>query len=109
MRRAILYQTLLLHQEVQELVSRIRAEQGRLDVLVNDIWGGENLKEWNKPVWDHDLANGLRLLHLQIDTHLITAHYALLLLIERSGGLLVAVTDGTAEYNARPLPDQSVL
>jgi NAD(P)-dependent dehydrogenase (short-subunit alcohol dehydrogenase family) len=90
----------LVPDQVRDLVARIRAEQGRLDVLVNDIWGGENLKEWNKPVWEHDLRNGLRLLHLAIDTHLITAHHALPLLLERPGGLLVEVTDGTADYNA---------
>jgi NAD(P)-dependent dehydrogenase (short-subunit alcohol dehydrogenase family) len=90
----------LVADEVKRLVDRIRAEQGRLDVLVNDMWGGENLKEWNKPVWEHDLQNGLRLLSLGVHTHLITAHYALPLLIERPGGLLVEVTDGTAAYNA---------
>lgn len=56
--------------------------------------------EWNKPVWEHDLENGLRLLRLGIDTHLITAHFALPLLIANPGGLLVEVTDGTADYNA---------
>ncbi len=86
--------------QVEALVGRIDAERGRLDVLVNDIWGGELLFEWNKPVWQHDLANGLHLLRLAIDTHLITAHHALPLLIERPGGLLVEVTDGTAEYKA---------
>jgi len=86
--------------EVRELVSRIRTEQGRLDLLVNDIWGGEDLKEWSTPVWKHDLRNGLRLLDLGVRTHLITAHFALPLLIERRGGLLVEVTDGTADYNA---------
>lgn len=86
--------------EVKALVERIRREQGRLDILVNDVWGGENLFEWNKPVWDHDLDNGLKLLRLAIDTHLITAHHALPLMIENRGGLLVEVTDGTAEYNA---------
>ena len=90
----------LVPDEVKALIARIRAEQGRLDILVNDIWGGETLFEWNKPVWDHDLGNGLRLLRLGIDTHLITAHFALPLMIERPGGLLVEVTDGTAEYNA---------
>jgi NAD(P)-dependent dehydrogenase (short-subunit alcohol dehydrogenase family) len=90
----------LISDDVRHLVERIRAEQGRLDVLVNDVWGGEKLFEWNKPVWDHDLQNGLRMLRLAIDTHLITAHYALPLMIERPGGLLVEVTDGTAEYNA---------
>jgi len=90
----------LIAEDVRTLVDRIRTEQGRLDVLVNDIWGGERLFEWNKPVWDHNLQNGLRLLRLGIDTHLITAHHALPLLIEHPGGLLVEVTDGTAAYNA---------
>jgi NAD(P)-dependent dehydrogenase (short-subunit alcohol dehydrogenase family) len=90
----------LVSEEVRALVARMRADHGRLDILVNDIWGGEKLAEWNKPVWEHDLAAGLRLLRLGIDTHLVTAHHALPLLIERPGGLLVEVTDGTAEYNA---------
>jgi NAD(P)-dependent dehydrogenase (short-subunit alcohol dehydrogenase family) len=90
----------LVSDEVKALVGRIRDEQGRLDILVNDVWGGELLFEWNKPVWEHNLENGLRLLRLGIDTHLITAHHALPLMIERPGGLLVEMTDGTAEYNA---------
>jgi NAD(P)-dependent dehydrogenase (short-subunit alcohol dehydrogenase family) len=90
----------LLAHEVAALVDRIRAEQGRLDILVNDVWGGENLKQWNTPVWKHDLQNGLRMLSLGVHTHLITAHFALPLLIERPGGLLVEVTDGTEQYNA---------
>lgn len=87
-------------EQVKTLVERIDAEQGRLDVLVNDVWGGELLFEWNKPVWEHHLENGLRLLRLGLDTHLITAHFALPLLIRKPGGLLVEMTDGTAEYNA---------
>lgn len=90
----------LIAADVADLVRRIRAEQGRLDILVNDIWGGEHLFEWNKPVWDHNLENGLTLLRRGIDTHLITAHHALPLLIANTGGLLVEVTDGTADYNA---------
>ncbi len=90
----------LVADEVKALCARIRADHGRLDILVNDIWGGEKLFEWNKPVWDHNLENGLRLLRLGIDTHLITAHFALPLMIEKPGGLLVEVTDGTAAYNA---------
>jgi NAD(P)-dependent dehydrogenase (short-subunit alcohol dehydrogenase family) len=86
--------------QVEALVRRIEAEQGRLDVLVNDIWGGEKLAEWNTPVWEHDLAGGLRMLRLAIDTHLITSHFALALLIRRPGGLVVEMTDGTLEYNA---------
>jgi NAD(P)-dependent dehydrogenase (short-subunit alcohol dehydrogenase family) len=86
--------------QVEALVRRIDAEHGRLDVLVNDVWGGERLFEWNAPVWEHDLANGLRILRLAIDTHLITSHFALPLLIRERGGLVVEMTDGTREYNA---------
>ena len=86
--------------QVAALVERIESERGRLDVLVNDIWGAEHLFKFDTPVWEHDLDNGLRLLRLAIDTHLITSHHALPLLLRRPGGLLVEVTDGTAEYNA---------
>jgi NAD(P)-dependent dehydrogenase (short-subunit alcohol dehydrogenase family) len=86
--------------QVESLVQRIDGEQGRLDVLVNDIWGGELLAQWNTPVWEHDLDRGLRMLRLAIDTHLITSHFALGLLIRRPAGLVVEMTDGTAEYNA---------
>jgi NAD(P)-dependent dehydrogenase (short-subunit alcohol dehydrogenase family) len=86
--------------QVGALVARIEAESGRLDVLVNDIWGGELLFEWNKPVWEHDLERGLRILRLAIDTHLITSHLALPLLIRKPGGLVVEMTDGTSDYNA---------
>jgi NAD(P)-dependent dehydrogenase (short-subunit alcohol dehydrogenase family) len=86
--------------EVAALVRRIDAERGRLHLLVNDIWGGELLFEWNQPVWEHDLEKGLRLLRLAIDTHLITSHFALPLLIREPGGLVVEMTDGTREYNA---------
>jgi NAD(P)-dependent dehydrogenase (short-subunit alcohol dehydrogenase family) len=86
--------------QVEALMQRIAAESGRLDVLVNDIWGGELLFEWDTPVWEHDLENGLRILRLAIDTHLITSHFALPLLIREPGGLVVEMTDGTREYNA---------
>jgi NAD(P)-dependent dehydrogenase (short-subunit alcohol dehydrogenase family) len=86
--------------QVRALIGRIDSEHGRLDVLVNDIWGAEHLFEWNKPLWEHDLDSGLRLLRLAIDTHLITSHYALALMVRQPGGLVVEVTDGTADYNA---------
>lgn len=85
--------------QVEALVARIAGEAGRLDVLVNDIWGGEHLVEWHRPLWEHSLEKGLRLLRLAVDTHLVTSHHALPLLVARPGGLLVEVTDGTAEYN----------
>jgi NAD(P)-dependent dehydrogenase (short-subunit alcohol dehydrogenase family) len=83
----------------EELVKRIDSETGRRDLLVNDIWGGEKLFEWDAPVWEHDLDNGLRMLRLALDTHLITSHFALPLLIRERGGLVVEMTDGTREYN----------
>ncbi|MFK0252667.1 SDR family oxidoreductase [Streptomyces sp. NPDC090445] len=90
----------LVAEQVEALVGRIGAEQGRLDVLVNDIWGGERLFEWDSTVWEHDLDKGLRLLRLAVDTHAITSHHALPLLLREPGGLVVEMTDGTADYNA---------
>ncbi|MEU2451561.1 SDR family oxidoreductase [Streptomyces sp. NPDC012765] len=90
----------LVPAEVEALVGRIDAEQGRLDVLVNDIWGGERLFEWDSTVWEHDLDNGLRLLRLAVETHAVTSHFAVPLLLREPGGLVVEMTDGTAEYNA---------
>ncbi len=86
--------------QVKALAEQIRREHGHIDVLVNDIWGGELLAEWDTPVWEHDLDGGLRMLRLAIDTHLITSHFALPLLIREPGGLVVEMTDGTREYNA---------
>jgi len=94
----------LVPAEVQKLSERLKNEFGRIDILVNDIWGAEVLKggpaEWNTPVWELDLAKGLRILRLAIDTHIITSKYLLPLLISQPGGLLVEVTDGTTKYNA---------
>ncbi|WP_326626727.1 MULTISPECIES: SDR family oxidoreductase [unclassified Streptomyces] len=88
----------LVPSEVSALVARIRRDQGRLHILVNDIWGAEI--EWGKSVWESSLETGLHTLRLAVDTHAITSHYALPLLIEQPGGLVVEVTDGTDEYNA---------
>jgi len=85
--------------EVSRLVGRIADEHGRLDVLVNDIFGGDRYAEWHKPLWEHDLRGGLRMLEMGVHTHLITAHHALPLLIQGEGGLLVEMTDGTHEHN----------
>src|SRR4029453_12379170 len=88
----------LVPDEVRALVTRIEREQGRLHVLVNDIWGATI--EWNKSVWESTLDIGLRTLRLAVDTHAITSHFAIPLLIKSPGGLVVEVTDGTDEYNA---------
>ena len=89
----------LVPEQVKALVERIDREQGALHVLVNDIWGA-TVMEWNKTVWESTLDVGLRMLRLGVDTHAITSHFALPLLIRKPGGLVVEVTDGTAEYNA---------
>jgi NAD(P)-dependent dehydrogenase (short-subunit alcohol dehydrogenase family) len=89
----------LVPDEVEALVQRIRDDEGALHVLVNDIWGATRM-EWNATVWESDLDYGLRTLRLAIDSHAITSHFALPLLIEQPGGLVVEVTDGTFEYNA---------
>jgi NAD(P)-dependent dehydrogenase (short-subunit alcohol dehydrogenase family) len=87
---------------VGELANRLRDDYGRIDVLVNDIWGAEILKgspaQWNTPIWEHDLEAGLRILRLGVETHLVTSHH-LLALLTKPGGLLVEITDGTTEFN----------
>ena len=89
--------------QVRTLANRIHGDYGAIDILVNDIWGAEILKgpppTWNRPIWEHDLDDGLRILRLGIDTHLITSHCLHPLLVQKPGGLLVEVTDGTKEYN----------
>ncbi|AOP46245.1 SDR family oxidoreductase [Streptomyces lydicus] len=87
--------------QVKALIERIDREQGRLDVLVNSVWGGDRLIEFDTRLWDLDLDNALRMFRLGIDSHIITGHYALPLLIRRPGGLVVEVTDGTAAFNRR--------
>ena len=85
-------------QQVRGLVARIEREQGNLHLLVNDIFGATKI-EWNKSVWESDLEYGLHLLRLAIDTHAITSHFAIPLLLKERGGLVIEVNDGTAEYN----------
>ncbi|WP_372498925.1 SDR family oxidoreductase [Streptomyces hygroscopicus] len=86
-------------EQVRALVERIDRERGRLDILVNDVWGGEALIEFDTKTWEANLTGGLRMLRLGVETHLITSYYALPLLIRHPGGLVVEVTDGTAEFN----------
>ena len=90
----------LVPEEVRALVARIEREQGALHILVNDIFG-ITVMEWNKTVWESSLEDGLRTFHRAVDTHAITSHFALPLLIRKPGGLVIVVHDGTEEYNAR--------
>lgn len=85
-------------EQVRSLVARVEREQGQLDILINDI-GAEHFAEFDKPIWNVDLERGRRLLQVALDTHLITSHFALPLLIQKPGGLVVELTDGTADYN----------
>jgi NAD(P)-dependent dehydrogenase (short-subunit alcohol dehydrogenase family) len=90
---------------VAELVGGIEGDQGRLDVLVNDIFGGDRYMEWDKPLWEHDWAGGLRMLQMGVHTHLITSRAAIPLILRTAGvdgtaGLVVEMTDGTSEANA---------
>ncbi len=82
--------------EVGKLIERIERDEGRLDILVNDIWGGDPLTEWGVPFWRHDLANGIALLHQAIDTHIITSWHATPLLRRTGRSLVVEVTDGAS-------------
>lgn len=82
--------------EVSDLVATIASNHGRLDIVVNDIWGGDDIIEWEGPFWEHDLDNNLALLHQAINTHIITSWHAAPLLTKSDNGLLVEVTDGVS-------------
>lgn len=86
--------------EVRALVDKIAAEQdGRLDILVNSVWGGDPLTDWEHPLWEQDLDTGFRLMRQAVDTHVITSRLALPLMVARRSGLVVEITDGnTARY-----------
>jgi NAD(P)-dependent dehydrogenase (short-subunit alcohol dehydrogenase family) len=81
-------------EEVAALFARIEAEHGRLDILVNDIWGGDALTEWGRPFWELDLAAGLLMQQRGLHTHVITSRYGVPLLLKQGGGLLIEITDG---------------
>ena len=84
--------------QVERLVERIEREQdGRLDVLVNDVWGGDPLTDWSAAFWRHSLEDGLALLRQAVETHVITSHRALPLMVRRRRGLVVEVTDGVGD------------
>jgi NAD(P)-dependent dehydrogenase (short-subunit alcohol dehydrogenase family) len=85
---------------VRRLVARVRHAHGRLDVLVNDIFGGDRYAQWDRPLWEHDLAGGLRMLRMGVETHIVTSAVALPLMLETGPGLLVEMTDGTSAVNA---------
>jgi NAD(P)-dependent dehydrogenase (short-subunit alcohol dehydrogenase family) len=90
---------------VAELVARVDREHGRLDVLVNDIFGGDRYMEWDKPLWEHGWEGGLRMLQMGVHTHLITSRAGIPLMLRTAGehgteGLVVEMTDGTSEANA---------
>lgn len=88
-------------EQVRALAARIDAEHGRLDILVDGIWGGDTHLGWGNPVWEHPLEASLRMIRLGIDAHLITSHFLLPLVVKQRGGLVVELTDGTAEHNAK--------
>jgi NAD(P)-dependent dehydrogenase (short-subunit alcohol dehydrogenase family) len=84
--------------EVKKLAARIQRQHKGLDILVNDIWGGDPLTEWGKPFWKVNLDNGLQMLKQAIHSHIITAHYAAPLMLGRPGGIIFEITDGDAFY-----------
>jgi NAD(P)-dependent dehydrogenase (short-subunit alcohol dehydrogenase family) len=88
-------------EQVRLLFQQVESEQnGRLDILVNDIWGGEQLTKWGAPFWEHSLVDGLLIQDRVIKTHLITSYYGVPLMVARKTGLIIEVTDGT-DYRFR--------
>lgn len=79
---------------VAALFARVRADHSRLDILINDIWGGDALTEWGKPFWEVDVQQGFTMLERAVHTHIITSRHGVPLMLEHSGGLVVEITDG---------------
>lgn len=93
--------------EVRALAERVRAEAGRLDVLVNSIWGGDPLIDWGKRFWELDLADVRAYFDQTLISHLLTSRHLAPLMIEADRGLIVEVTDGHFEgYRGHILYDQ---
>ena len=88
-----------IEDEVRELFERVRTDSKRLDVLVNDVWGGDRLAEWGKKFWELSLGRGFKLLERGVHSHIITSRYAAPLMIEHGSGLLIEVTDGDERMN----------
>ncbi|MDF2722006.1 MAG: short chain dehydrogenase family protein [Paenibacillus sp.] len=88
-------------EEVRALFERVEREQdGQLDILVNGIWGGDALSQWETPFWQHSLDNGLLMQRRAVHSHLITSHYGAPLMVKRRQGLIIEVTDG-CDYRYR--------
>lgn len=89
--------------QVRRLFERVKSEQGKLDILVNDIWGGDELTEWGKPFWELDLDKGFLMIDRAVKAHIITSRYGVPLMLEgrrRQPRLIVEITDGDAKVNA---------
>jgi NAD(P)-dependent dehydrogenase (short-subunit alcohol dehydrogenase family) len=91
--------------QVAALVAAIVDEHGRLDVLVNDIFGGDRYMQWDKPLWEHDWQGGLRMLQMGVHTHLITCRASIPVMLRTAAspgtrGLVIEMTDGTSQANA---------
>ncbi len=80
--------------QVEALMARIERDHGRLDVLVNDVWGCDALTEWGVPFWQLDLAKGRTMLERGLVSHLVTSRHAAALMVEAGAGLIVEITDG---------------
>ena len=87
--------------QVRGLFDRVGSEQGRLDVLVNNV-NGDDLADWSKPFWEQSLDKGFRMIERGVHSHLITSHAAIPLMLRHGGGLIVGITDrggGTFFYD----------
>ena len=84
--------------DVKKMVAAIKRRHQGIDILVNDVWGGDALTEWGKPFWTVSLDHGLRMLQQAIHSHIITSHYAVPLMLGRGRGIIFEITDGDAFY-----------
>lgn len=89
--------------DVDALRDRVLADHGRIDVLVDDVWGGDKFVEFGTPFWESDLEKALGVVHNGLDTHLIALHRLLPLVVSQPGGLVIEVTDGDVDEYPGPV------
>ncbi len=83
-----------VEEQVRDLFTRVAEEQGRLDILVNDVWGGDELTQWGTPFWELSISQGLLMQQKAVHSHIITSRHGVPLMLPGNSGLILEITDG---------------
>jgi dehydrogenase/reductase SDR family member 1 len=90
-------------QQTRAVLAQIQAEQGHLDILVNNVWGGyENMVEegeftWTQPFWKQPLWRWDTMFQAGVRAHYVTSQWAVPLMLAQSKGLIVNISYWAAQ------------